>query len=180
MSTDLSLTTWIFGYGSLIWKPNFPYVEKRYATLFGWCRRFYQGSPDHRGTEENPGRVVTLLPDAGTRCFGVAYRIAEKDRHDIFTYLDVREQGGYQLLTEEVHFLDGGSALAYVYIATVQNPYYIGADTPQAMANHIYNSHGPSGANLQYFLQLRKALQSFAPVDSHIEEIFHALPKGSP
>ena len=66
-------SVWLFGYGSLIYKADFPYLERRPASIADWTRRFWQGSHDHRGTPEAPGRVVTIIPEAGAVCHGMAY-----------------------------------------------------------------------------------------------------------
>ena len=66
---------WVFGYGSVIWKPAFEFVESVPATLSGYTRRFWQGSPDHRGTPEEPGRVVTLVAELHGICHGRAFHI---------------------------------------------------------------------------------------------------------
>jgi cation transport regulator ChaC len=87
---------WIFGYGSLVWRPAFAHVERRAGYVRGFRRRFWQGSSDHRGVPHAPGRVVTLLPgEPDERCFGTAYRVAPGREAEVLDKLDVRERGGY-------------------------------------------------------------------------------------
>lgn len=104
--TDSSGPLWIFGYGSLVWRPAFPHRRHRIAYVEGFARRFWQGSTDHRGSPEAPGRVVTLLPDdhpsvrneVGFRaapCWGTAYEIPAGDPDAVLERLDHRERGGY-------------------------------------------------------------------------------------
>ena len=82
---------WLFGYGSLIFKADFPFLERHPASIAGWSRRFWQGSHDHRGTPDAPGRVVTLVEDPGAVCHGRAYRVSS----DTLAHLDHREKNGY-------------------------------------------------------------------------------------
>jgi hypothetical protein len=84
-------SVWLFGYGSLIFKADFPYIERRPASIAGWTRRFWQGSHDHRGTEAAPGRVATLVEQAGAHTAGMAYLITP----EVFAHLDHREKNGY-------------------------------------------------------------------------------------
>src|SRR5690625_3916499 len=100
-------SVWVFGYGSLIYKADFPYFERKPAQIRGWSRRFWQGSHDHRGTPEHPGRVVTLVACDET-CVGMAYRVAP----DTFDHLDVREKNGYLRFETPLYFLDGTTAQA--------------------------------------------------------------------
>ncbi len=86
---------WVFGYGSIIWRVDVPYIERRPAYIKNWCRRFWQGSTDHRGTPSNPGRVVTLIRQPGEICWGRAYRVNRKYKAEVLASLDHREKGGY-------------------------------------------------------------------------------------
>ena len=88
---------WIFGYGSLIWRPSFDYHERIPGCIQGYVRRFWQGSTDHRGTLEAPGRVVTLVAYPGATCWGMAYRVGRDEGRNVTQGLDIREQDGYSL-----------------------------------------------------------------------------------
>lgn len=162
---------WVFGYGSLVWRPEFAYTERRPAFIDGWTRRFWQGSTDHRGLPEDPGRVVTLISAPGARCHGVAYHVAPEAAGDVFAGLDHRERGGYARIELPVHFLaphHGTAAAARMYLATADNPSYLG-DAPLAdIARQIARCHGPSGANLEYLLRLADALRDLNADDDHV------------
>ena len=168
---------WIFGYGSLVWRPNFDFIERQHAKISGWSRRFYQGSPDHRGTPEHLGRVVTLMPTPGEECYGVAFAIDSDKRDEIFNYLDIREQGGYDLLETEIQLLDRERVRGYLYTANSDNPFYLGSASVEDMAAQIVKSRGPSGPNLEYFMKLYDALSSFAPSEPHLTELHQEISK---
>ena len=158
---------WLFGYGSLIYLVDFPYLESKPASIRGWSRRFWQGSHDHRGTEANPGRVVTLIEDADVICGGVAYLVEAT----VFKQLDVREKNGYLRVTTEMTFDDGSHAAGLTYIATPENEAYLGAASEYEIAQHICNAQGPSGSNIDYLLELAQALRELGLYDQHVFEI---------
>jgi cation transport regulator ChaC len=165
LTTTNSDRTWVFGYGSLIYKVDFPYIEKEPASIRGWQRRFWQGSHDHRGTPCSPGRVVTLIPAPGAVCRGMAYLID----HDVFEHLDHREKNGYErhplrvTLDESSQVVDG-----LIYVATKDNHAYLGPAELHEVASHISRSSGPSGSNTDYVLQLAHALRQLGDHDPHV------------
>ena len=164
---DNNEVIWLFGYGSLIFKADFPYTERRPATIQGWERRFWQGSHDHRGTAKSPGRVVTLIENQESVCHGIAYQITA----DNLGHLDFREKNGYLRFTTTLIFNDQSGEDGLVYIATADNEAFLGPASERKIAQQITISAGPSGSNVDYILNLAEALRELKAVDRHVFEI---------
>ncbi len=161
------MSHWVFGYGSLIYKVDFPFLERVEAHIVGWERRFWQGSHDHRGTPEAPGRVVTLVAATGKRCDGVAYCITEA----VFDHLDHREKNGYQRVDTAMTLADERQVTATVYIADPGNHAFLGPEPLPELARHIAASHGPSGSNREYLLTLAASLRELGVHDQHVFDL---------
>lgn len=161
---DQHQSLWLFGYGSLIYKADFPFLERRPARLYDWARRFWQGSHDHRGTPDAPGRVATLVRQPGAVCEGMAYLITPEE----FDHLDFREKNGYLRFKSDIFFQNDSAVEALIYIATEDNAAFLGEASEREIAEHIAGSHGPSGANSDYLLQLAKSLRKLGEHDPHV------------
>ena len=149
---------WLFGYGSLIYLVDFPCIESCSASIRGWSRRFWQGSHDHRGTPEFPGRVVTLIESTNEHCHGMAFRLPVAEATDIIKDLDYREKGGYDKTELSLTLKDGRKVVGVTYIAYPKNPNYLGDSPLEDIARQISFSTGPSGSNKEYILELHTAL----------------------
>ncbi|MCA9664058.1 MAG: gamma-glutamylcyclotransferase [Myxococcales bacterium] len=171
----MSAVSWVFGYGSLVWRPAFPFAERVGGAIEGFVRRFYQGSPDHRGVPAAPGRVVTLLEQPGARTWGMAYRLEAASAHEVLARLDVREVAGYERRELDVTLADGRTVSALCYIATPQNPSYLGPAPLAEMVAHVRRSRGPSGDNVEYVRRLADALRELGAQDEHVFELAAAL-----
>lgn len=174
---------WIFGYGSLIWRPDFPFEEAHAALLQGWERVFHQASPDHRGTPDRPGRVVTLRRASSSHCWGRAFRVAERERAHTLAELDIREKGGYERHAIEVLLRDGrgGHVAALTYIANPDNPHHLGAAETEAMVAQIGDAQGPSGTNRDYVSRLHQSLEHLGVEDAGVARLAQALvARGTP
>ena len=163
--------TWVFGYGSLIWRPSFVFEERRRARLVGWQRRFWQGSTDHRGVPGAPGRVVTLVSEPSAECWGIAYRLSPTLAPAVIQELDERERGGYLRIVTEITLDPGGPRSAIVYVAAPDNPNYLGPASLGELAVQVRRARGPSGGNLEYVMRLAAALREHGLEDAHVFEL---------
>jgi cation transport regulator ChaC len=157
---------WVFGYGSLIFKQGFPYLDSRPGRITGWARRFWQGSHDHRGVPEAPGRVVTLIEDAGAVCDGVAFLVEPA----VFDQLDHREKNGYERIAVDIAF-DDGTVRGVVYRAREHNEAWLGPAPLEEIAAHIDGAAGPSGRNRDYVLELARALRGLGVSEDHVFDV---------
>ena len=167
---------WIFAYGSLIWRPGFESRTSYHACLSGWRRDFSQASPDHRGTPELPGRVVTLRQHANSQCEGIAYQIDTNATSQILEYLDERESGGYSRHVVEVtlnlNTTDSNTKVqALTYIALPENPNTCVPVSVDRLAGLIAERQGPSGSNRDYVLNLAAALIANKISDPVVESL---------
>jgi len=187
----VSDSLWIFGYGSLVWRPAFPHRDRCRAYIEGFARRFWQGSTDHRGLPERPGRVVTLLPDAAmpefepryapSRCWGTAYELPVDDPDGVLASLDHRERGGYDRVEVDVFLSELGGSCArrcvrgLVYIAGPANPNYLGPAPIDSIASQVAKAAGPSGANPEYVFELAASLRAMGADDAHVFDLASAV-----
>lgn len=162
---------WLFGYGSLIWRPGFEFVERAPATLSGYARRFWQGSHDHRGTPQAPGRVVTLVDAPGALCAGMAYRVDPTTAERVLGQLDHREKNGYERLEASVSLRTGKSVRAVLYRALPGNFAWLGDTEHRQLALQIAVSSGPSGSNRDYLYELDAALTALDENDPHVSAL---------
>ncbi|KAF9649976.1 ChaC-like protein [Thelephora ganbajun] len=173
----------VFGYGSLIFKPPPHVISRVPGYLKGYVRRFAQRSPDHRGTEESPGRVVTLIHQEDWNEFSPSDPFPDTDivwdpvyGGEVRGLLDIREAAGYTL--EEVDVYGVGPAgeevvvahKAQVYVGRKDNPAFVADESLEDIATVIWRSIGPSGPNKDYLYHLGAAIRELAPEshDSHL------------
>lgn len=167
--------SWVFGYGSLIWRPGFPYVERRLARLVGAHRSLCVYSWVHRGTEREPGLVLGL--DRGGTCRGVAFRVAREDWEGVVAYLRAREQvtAVYRERVRPVRFDDGTAAAAIAYLVDRSHPQYAGKLDEETQFRLVSGARGQSGENRDYVLNTAAHLAELGMPDASLERLARRL-----
>src|SRR5262249_34634354 len=153
---------WVFGYGSLMWRPGFAFIERVPARLIGEHRALCVYSFDHRGTPEKPGLVLRL--DRGGACRGIAFRVAAKVRDSTVDYLRSREQPthGYREVMRSV-WLDNDArqrVSALTYVVDRGHVQYAGRLPLSDQLRIVQQGHGRSGNNRDYVLSTVKAIEA--------------------
>jgi cation transport protein ChaC len=162
---------WVFGYGSLMWRPGFPFVERAPATLAGRRRAFCIYSVHHRGTYERPGLVLGLAPGGSVR--GAAYRIAPAEWPGVYGYLMEREQPTetYIEARRRVRLADGRRVECLVFLSDVGHPQWAGALSLERQAELIAGASGLSGRNVDYLRDLVEHLGQEGIVDRSMQRL---------
>jgi glutathione-specific gamma-glutamylcyclotransferase len=174
---DLDQDLWIFGYGSLIWRPGFEYLERVPARVVGLHRALCVYSFVHRGTPERPGLVLGL--DRGGACRGIAFRVAAAARRKTLAYLRAREQvTSVYLETRRTVWLSGNPqhcVEAVCYVIDRGHAQYAGRLDPERQLHHIRQGHGISGANRDYVLEAVTALEALGVRDRELHLLAERL-----
>ncbi|MFM9859523.1 gamma-glutamylcyclotransferase [Pseudoxanthobacter sp. M-2] len=168
---------WVFGYGSLIWRPGFPFLEAVPARLAGFHRSLCIYSHVHRGTPEQPGLVLGL--DRGGSCLGRVFRVDAQHRDPTIAYLREREQATAVYLERHlpVTLLDGSARRveAVAYVADRRHPQYAGRLDPERQIALVSTGIGQSGINRDYVLSTVAALTDLGIRDAALARIAAAL-----
>jgi cation transport protein ChaC len=162
---------WVFGYGSLMWRPGFEYDHVCPALLKGWHRAFCIYSRHYRGTPEKPGLVLGL--DRGGSCRGLAFRVPAARKAEVVDYLHERELVGYAYKprTVTVQLECGGPVPAYTFVADRHHHHYAGELPLERSAAIIMDAQGCTGLNRDYLINTVRQLEH----DGFVDKSLHAL-----
>ncbi len=167
---------WVFGYGSLMWRPGFDFAERTLATIRGYRRALCVYSHHHRGTPERPGLVLGL--DRGGSCKGVAFRVEAARADDVLAYLRAREQVTmvYREVRARINLADGREVIALSYAVDRRHKQYAGALELSALERLVAQGVGLSGANPDYVRQTYEHMVELGIHDRLLATLVARLP----
>ena len=164
---------WVFGYGSLMWRPGFTFIEQVPARLIGEHRALCVYSFDHRGTPEKPGLVLGL--DRGGACRGIAFRVAATQRDEVINYLRGREQTThvYREVMRSVWLENEARerVSALTYVVDRGHVQYAGRLSPQEQLRYVRQGHGRSGNNRDYVLETVRSIEAQGFRDAQLHQL---------
>ncbi|UUP17186.1 gamma-glutamylcyclotransferase [Nitratireductor thuwali] len=169
---------WVFGYGSLMWRPGFAHVETRKARLFGYRRALCIRSHVHRGTPDRPGLVLGL--DRGGSCVGMAFRVPGELSDEALAYLRERElvTNVYRERHLPIRLEDGAAVTATTYVVDRTHHQYAGSLPVEEAARAVSGAIGQSGRNDEYVLNTIAHLQALGISDHWLEAVASRIAPG--
>lgn len=162
---------WVFGYGSLMWNPEFPYLRREVARLDGYRRGFTMASIHHRGTEADPGLVLALDATSGAACEGLAFEVPDAAADETLAALRERElvSSAYVERWEPVTLRGGGTVTALAYVIERTHPQYRGDHDLEAQARIIARARGGRGPNTEYLFNTAQHLSALDIADPDLD-----------
>jgi cation transport protein ChaC len=162
---------WVFGYGSLMWRPGFEHCEQMRAKISGYRRSLCLVSQVHRGTPEKSGLVLGL--DRGGSCVGVAFRVEARVRNEVVAYLRERElvTNAYIERVIPARLADGRQIRALTYVVDRRHPQYAGSLHPEEAASRVTGRIGQSGSNEEYVFNTVEHLKALGIRDHWLESV---------
>jgi len=165
---------WVFGYGSLMWRPGFPHERAVRARLDGYSRRFCVLSVHHRGTEARPGLVLGL--DRGGICEGMAFKVPAAETAATLRYLTAREQvnGVYRAIRTPIELLEAtphDHVTALTYVVERAHPSYATGLSLGQQARLMRGAHGLAGDNVSYLVNTLEHLAQMSIREPQLERL---------
>ncbi len=166
---------WVFGYGSLMWRPGFTHVERIPALLRGAHRALCVYSVRHRGTVEAPGLVLGL--DHGGACQGIAFRVPAAEVEATYAYLTEREQLNkvYREVFRPIRLADGRQVKALAYLVDRKHPQYARGLDHARLLELVLQGHGQSGSCRDYVLNTLASIEELGIRDHALGWLGEAL-----
>jgi cation transport protein ChaC len=161
---------WVFGYASLIWRPEFDAAEHRPALVRGWHRALRMRSRVNRGTPERPGLVYALM--SGGMCRGMVYRIPRERGRDELDRLWLREMptGVYDPRWLRCQTAQG-TVMALAFTLSRRSPNYTGRIDDPALLDILRHAHGRYGSTLDYLVRTAEALRHHRMCDRESDRL---------
>lgn len=171
---------WVFGYGSLMWDPGFPYTRQMTARLWGFHRGFCVWSHRYRGTPEKPGLVLGLMP--GGSCTGKAFRVKRGDEAAVIDYLYRREMvtGVYRPGFHSARMEDGERVMVLAFVADPHHKQYAGYLSEKQVVETISTCSGARGPNAAYLANTVRHLDDLGISDGPLHALLKAVKKRCP
>lgn len=163
------MTMWVFGYGSLLWNPDFPVARREIALLRDYARSFCMRSIHHRGTVERPGLVLALDKVAGHHCKGLALMVEPGHEEGTLQALRERElvSSAYLERQLEVELVSGGTVTTVTYVIDPDHDQYCQLDLEE-QAQIISGAHGGRGSNSAYLYNTADHLAQIGLADADL------------